>query len=78
MGSKHSTLESHTKGALGDTVPKYLAIHEWIDDGIFQTKEYKAAVDTPWRKEVIAGVRAGERFVMKYIGTLEESETIYL
>ncbi|KAF5355132.1 hypothetical protein D9756_005565 [Leucocoprinus leucothites] len=53
-------------------VPKYFALHEWVGDKVFQTTEYKAAVDTPWRTEVMAGVQEKQRFVLQYIGKLRE------
>ncbi|KAJ3572714.1 hypothetical protein NP233_g2915 [Leucocoprinus birnbaumii] len=53
-------------------VPRYLALHEWEDrDGsFFETSEYKAAVDTPWRTKVMADVGEKQRFVMSYFGEL--------
>jgi hypothetical protein len=55
------------------SAPKYLALHEWVNDGIFEMKEYKAAVNTPWRTEVISAVQEKYRWVLQYVGKLEES-----
>lgn len=54
------------------STPKYLALHEWVDEGIFEKVEYRSAVDTPWRTEVIAAVQERQRFLLKYGGILDD------
>ncbi|THV06622.1 hypothetical protein K435DRAFT_848705 [Dendrothele bispora CBS 962.96] len=45
--------------------PKHLALHAWVDMSIFERSEYKAAVNTPWRTEVIDQVIQRERLVLQ-------------
>ena len=56
-------------------VPHYLALHKWDDIAAFETDEYKAATNTPWRAEVIGKVILKERLVLKYEGELEDLQT---
>ncbi|RDX52152.1 hypothetical protein OH76DRAFT_1400492 [Lentinus brumalis] len=46
-------------------VPKYLAIHEYAEAGAEETEEFKAAVDTPWSKEILAKVTGFQMRVWK-------------
>ncbi|KAF9446141.1 hypothetical protein P691DRAFT_225301 [Macrolepiota fuliginosa MF-IS2] len=68
VSSRYAPIEV---GKVAAIVPKYLALHEWAHDQFFETLEYKAAVNTPWRTEVIAAVKEKQRFVSKYVGRLE-------
>jgi hypothetical protein len=43
-----------------DGTPKFLALHEWKSMDFTETEEYKHAVSTPWRNEVVEKV-AGNR-----------------
>lgn len=51
--------------------PKYLALHEWAHDQAFETPEYKAAVNTHWRTEVMNSVKEKQRFALGYAGLLD-------
>jgi hypothetical protein len=53
-------------------VPRYLALHRWDNIAAFETDEYKAATNTPWRTEVIRNVVHKERLVLKYEGELDD------
>ncbi|KAI0696751.1 hypothetical protein C8T65DRAFT_30612 [Cerioporus squamosus] len=33
--------------------PKYLALHEWTSIDVFQSREFRHATSTPWRKQVL-------------------------
>jgi len=59
-------------GQSDKSTPKYLALHEWVDEAIFEKVEYRSAVDTPWRTEVIAAVQERQRFVLGYGGLLDD------
>ena len=53
-------------------VPSHLALHKWNDIAAFETDEYKAATNTPWRTEVMGKVIQKERLVLEYEGELED------
>lgn len=67
LSSRRFTLVTATAKA-----PRYLALHEWGNIAAFDTEEFKAATNTPWRSDVIAQVIEKERFLLKYEGTLQE------
>jgi hypothetical protein len=69
LSSERFTLVSSTDASL---VPRYLALHKWDDITAFESDEYKAATNTPWRTEVIGKVMEKERLVLKYEGQLED------
>jgi heme-degrading monooxygenase HmoA len=53
--------------------PRYLALHEWDDLAAFQTPEFRAATNTPWRTRVVVEqVSQKERFVFEYQGAVDE------
>jgi len=54
--------------------PKYLALHAWVSMSVFERSEYEAAVDTPWRTEIIDQVIERERFVLKVQPAASEVE----
>ncbi|KZT30858.1 hypothetical protein NEOLEDRAFT_41327 [Neolentinus lepideus HHB14362 ss-1] len=47
--------------------PKFLAVHEWESDAVFQTEEYKQSVSTEWMVKVLEGVVNKERRVFKFL-----------
>ncbi|KZT02476.1 uncharacterized protein LAESUDRAFT_738757 [Laetiporus sulphureus 93-53] len=47
--------------------PKYLATHEWESLDGFQSEEYKTAMGTSWRKNVLEGLLSKERRVMAFL-----------
>lgn len=69
IDSRHISVEP---GKGGESVPKYLALHEWVDEDVFERMEYKSAVNTPWRTEVISSVQEKQRFVLGYSGVLDD------
>jgi len=68
LSSQRFILVSSSGGGL---VPRYLALHKWDDVAAFETDEYKAATNTPWRTEVMREVIEKERLVLMYEGELE-------
>ncbi|GLB37959.1 hypothetical protein LshimejAT787_0410100 [Lyophyllum shimeji] len=54
-----------------ERVPQCLALHRWNDIGAFETAEYKAATNTPWRTAVMEDIIERERLVLTYEGSLE-------
>ncbi|KAF7350906.1 hypothetical protein MSAN_01652700 [Mycena sanguinolenta] len=53
--------------------PRYLALHEWASCDAFQTAQFKAATNTPWRTRVVVEqVIQRERHLLEYQGTVEE------
>ncbi|KAJ6497425.1 hypothetical protein C8R45DRAFT_926138 [Mycena sanguinolenta] len=57
--------------------PRYLALHEWADRDAFQTTQFKAATNTPWRTRVVVEqVTQRERHLLEYQGTAEELKRI--
>ncbi|KAJ7350806.1 hypothetical protein DFH08DRAFT_958425 [Mycena albidolilacea] len=53
--------------------PRYLALHEWENRDAFDTAEFKAATNTPWRISVVVEqVNKKERHLLEYKGTIEE------
>ncbi|KAF8161752.1 hypothetical protein K438DRAFT_306327 [Mycena galopus ATCC 62051] len=52
--------------------PRYLALHEWEIRDAFETPEFKAARNTPWRTQVVVEqVKKKERHLLEYQGTVE-------
>ncbi|PCH34005.1 hypothetical protein WOLCODRAFT_135445 [Wolfiporia cocos MD-104 SS10] len=47
--------------------PKYLAVHEWASMDVFESKEYKEALSTPWMERIFQGVVRRERRVMTFL-----------
>ncbi|KAF8058743.1 hypothetical protein FPV67DRAFT_1676312 [Lyophyllum atratum] len=58
-----------------DASPQYLALHRWSDAGAFDSAEYIAATNTPWRTAVIAEIIKKERLVLVYEGSLDDLAT---
>lgn len=52
--------------------PRYLALYEWENRDAFDTAEFKAARNTPWRTRVVEQVNKKERHLLEYEGTIEE------
>jgi hypothetical protein len=50
--------------------PEHLALHEIDDRAAFDTAEYRRAVGTPWRDEVMATVVGRERRLFAHHGTV--------
>ncbi|RKS69090.1 hypothetical protein BZB76_6229 [Actinomadura pelletieri DSM 43383] len=46
--------------------PRFLALHEIDDPGVFDGDAYRAATNTPWRTEVMRTLTAEERRVFAY------------
>lgn len=44
------------RNADGSPVSPYLAIHEWVGPQVYETPEFKAATNTPWRTRVMDGI----------------------
>ncbi|KAI0692593.1 hypothetical protein C8T65DRAFT_586516 [Cerioporus squamosus] len=40
-------------GVKEERPPKYLALHEWTSIDVFQSREFRHATSTPWRKQVL-------------------------
>ncbi|KAI0931677.1 hypothetical protein AcW1_000987 [Taiwanofungus camphoratus] len=55
------------------TPPKYLAVHEWTSTDCWESKEFKEAVSTPWREQVMQGVVSRERRGMKFLKSWERN-----
>ncbi|TFK56688.1 hypothetical protein OE88DRAFT_48084 [Heliocybe sulcata] len=51
--------------------PKFLAVHEWESDAVFQTEKFKQAVSTEWMARVREGVVNQERRVFKFLRAWE-------
>ncbi|KAG6846645.1 hypothetical protein H0H93_012670, partial [Arthromyces matolae] len=50
--------------------PKYLALHRWGSNEVFDSEEYMAALNTEWRTSVMAQIVKRDRFVLNYEGNL--------
>lgn len=48
--------------------PRYLAMHKWTDRSFLESKEFKAATNTPWRDNVMATIAKRERFLFELQG----------
>ncbi|TDD88477.1 hypothetical protein E1293_06220 [Actinomadura darangshiensis] len=56
--------------------PRFLALHEIDDPGVFETGAYRSATSTPWRAEVMRTVTASERRVFAHHGTFQAGGTL--
>jgi hypothetical protein len=50
--------------------PRFLALHEIDDPGVFSTDAYRAATNTPWRTKVMSTLTAEERRTFAYHNTV--------
>ncbi|MGH3240817.1 MAG: hypothetical protein ACRDNL_10570 [Spirillospora sp.] len=55
--------------------PRFLALHEIDDPGVFDTGAYRAATSTPWRAEVMRTVTVEERRAFAHHSTFRTSGT---
>lgn len=68
LSSQRLILISSTR----NDAPRYTAIHCWGDIAAFNTEEYAAATNTPWRTKVIDEVIHRERLDFRFVGELAE------
>ncbi|KAJ6631404.1 hypothetical protein B0H10DRAFT_1978572 [Mycena sp. CBHHK59/15] len=55
---------------------RYLALHTWENLAAFESPEFKAATNTPWRTRVVVEqVNQKERYLLEYRGITGELAT---
>ncbi|RPD60467.1 hypothetical protein L226DRAFT_533801 [Lentinus tigrinus ALCF2SS1-7] len=69
LGTEEELVSKYGEGR----VAKYLTIHEYTDAHAGETVEFKAALNTPWTKEMLGKVSRFERRVWRFSSSWERS-----
>lgn len=51
------------------STPSYLALHFWGEELAFNTLEYKTAIDTPWKWNVVNNVLDRRRYAFRFLSS---------